>query len=169
VPTPDRPAPEPGLSSYLPDGSPFTPARTFLGDTRSASWEIPAGPVTIENGRLILQIGQIAGHDAAFDYVRLIGSDGRDLRFEAEDSRFTQGDMPTPDPGIDGHWWRQTYDPFSGRQALVAQKQERVPVLTTTIDVPNGTYELLVGSFTGDPANGIFGLGITTDVQPDHE
>jgi hypothetical protein len=101
--------------------------------------------------------------------VRLINSDGRDLRFEAEDSRFTQGDMPTPDPGIDGHWWRQTYDPFSGRQALVAQKQERVPVLTTTIDVPNGTYELLVGSFTGDPANGIFGLGITTDVQPDHE
>lgn len=169
LPTPDRPAPEPGPGSYLPNGSPFTPTHTFLGDTRSAPWEIPVGPISIENGRLVLQVGQVPGHDAAFDYVRLVGADGQDLRFEAEDQRFTQGDVPTSDPGIDGHWWRQTFDPFSGRQALVAQKQERVPALTTSIAVPNGTYELLIGSFTGDPSNGVFGLGVTANVGAERE
>ncbi len=166
-PTSDQPkaATAPGSSSYLPDGTPFMPNHTFFGDQRSAVWEIPVGPVTIEQGRLILQVGQIPGHDTAYDYVRLIGSDGSDLRIEAEDVQHTQGDAYAPRHDTDGHWWLQTFDPFSGRQGLVALKHERVPVLTTTIEAANGTYELLIGSFSGDPTNGAFGLGITVDSQ----
>lgn len=156
---------QPGLNSYLPDGSPFAPADSFLGDTRSATWEIPVGRVTIENGRLVLQIGQIPGHDAVYDYVRLVGANGLDLRIEAEDAQFTQGDAPTSTLAVDGHWWRQTFGVFSGSQALVAQKQESVPVLTTTIEAPNGEYELLIGSFSGDPNNGVFGLGVTVGLR----
>lgn len=167
--TPVRPVPTPvqGNYSYLPDGSPFIPDQTFIGNTSSTAWEIHVGPVTIENGRLAVQIGQVPGHDAAYDYLRLISADGRDLRFEAEDGQATTGDVPLPDPAIDGHWWRQTFDLFSGKQALVAQKQERVPALRTLIEVPNGTYELLIGSFAGDPANGAFGLGVTVDTHAD--
>lgn len=161
TPSPATPTPDPALSSYLPDGSAFAPAHSFVGDTRSAPWEIPVGPVTVKNGRLTIQIGQVPGHDAAYDYARLIGTAGLDLRIEAEDMQITTGDAYAPNHGIDGHWWQQSFGVFSGTQALVAQKQERVPVLTTTIQVPNGSYYLHIGSFSGDPANGAFGLGVT--------
>ena len=54
-------------------------------------------------------------------------------------------------PENDNHWWLQAYGTFGDGHGLVASKQEIVPVLSTTSEVPNGVYTLLIGSFTGDP------------------
>ncbi len=139
----------------------WNPRRTFRGNTTSAPWDIDLGMVEVVGGKLTLRIGPIPGHDAAYDYVRLVGPDGGELRFEAEDPRYTTGDDAyAPREGADGHWWLQTYGPFSEHRGLVAQKDEGVPILTTTLPVPDGTYHLYIGSFYGDQANGIFGLGV---------
>ncbi len=151
---------EGGSTAYLPDGATFRPEQTFLGDTTSATWEIVVGAKEVTGGRFHLSVGPMAGHDAVLDYVELRGSGGEVYRFEAEDATVTSGDVYAANEGADGHWWLQTFDPFSGHQALVAQKGEAVPVITTAASVPDGVYEATVGSFTGDPDNGAFALGI---------
>ncbi len=147
-------------TAYHQDGSTFQPEQTFLGNTDSAPWTIDAGSKEVREGRFSLSIGPMGSRDAVYDYVELRGLDGATYRFEAEDAAVTGGDIVAVEEGADGHWWQQNFDPFSGRQALVAQKGEAVPLITTAASVPDGVYEVTVGSFTGDPANGAFALGI---------
>lgn len=166
---PDQPPPPPvapqaavpAFPAANPDGSPFQPELTFLGNTNSTLWEIPAGQIEVKGGEFTLRVGPLPGHDAVYDYVELRSPNGGpSYRFEAEDPNVTTGDAYSPHEGPDGHWWLQAYDPFSGGYGLVAHKQETVPVLTTTAHAPDGVYDVVIGSFTGDPGNGIFGLGI---------
>ena len=124
------------------------------------------GRVEITNGRLKVFITPLADHDTAYDYVKLVEDDGSTYQFEAEDSSITTGDVFSDQHGTDNHWWLQPYGPFSGGFGLVASKQEIVPVLTTSMEAPNGAYTLLIGSFTGDPKNGVFGLGIDWEIAP---
>ena len=147
-------------SAYLPDGSPFIPQKTWLGDASSSTARWRVGPVRARNGRLRLEIGPVAGHDAVFDYVELIDVQGQVRRFEAEDAALTSGDVFAKKDALDNHWWEQEFDPFSGGRALVARKGELVPVLTVDIPLADGLYDLSIGTFTGDPANGVFGLGV---------
>jgi len=35
-----------------------------------------------------------------------------------------------------------------------------VPALQSTLHLPDGHYKVTIGSFTGDPNNGVFALGI---------
>ncbi len=144
------------------DGTEFQPARTFSGDTTGKTYEIAFGKVTVKNGALTLLVGGAPGNDGVYDYVRLKSSDGKEILVEAEDSAVTKGDaFSNDDRPEDGHWWLQTYGDFSANKGLVIRKQERVPLLTTTINLPNGEYDLFIGSFKGDPGNGAFGLGLT--------
>jgi hypothetical protein len=154
--------PQPAASpAALPGAGNWNPKRSFQGNTNSAPWDIDLGTVEITNGELTLRVGPLPGHDAAYDYVRLVAPDGGELRFEAEDARFTTGDGSyTAHEGADSHWWLQSYGPFSEHQGLIAQKDEGVPILTTTLTVPNGTYHLYIGSFYGDQGNGVFALGV---------
>jgi hypothetical protein len=145
----------------MPDGSTFAPQKVFLGNTSSSTWKIDVGEVEVTNGTLTLYIGPTPGHDAVFDNIELVAADGQTYRFEAEDPQITQGDTFSQREGVDNHWWLQNYDPFSQGQGLVVQKQEIVPVLESTVTVPPGRYHLYIGSFTGDPDNGVFGLGIS--------
>lgn len=149
-----------GSGAYYPDGSPFEPAQTFLGNTNSTVWQIDLGSYTVAGGRFVLHIGPLPGHNAVYDYVEFVATDGTVYRFEAEDLEVTSGDVYAGREGADGHWWLQNYEPFSGGQGLVAEKQERVPVLTTSAALPDGVYRVFLGSFTGDPANGVFGVGL---------
>lgn len=146
--------------AYNPDGSTFQPEQTFLGNTDSSPWSIDAGNREVKGGRFSLTVGPMGSQDAVYDYVELRALDGATYRFEAEDASVTSGDSYATGEGPDGHWWLQTLDPFSGRQALVAQKGEALPVVTTTASVPDGVYEMTIGSFTGDRDNGVFALGI---------
>jgi len=148
------------FTAYMPDGSTFTPQKVFLGNTSSSPWQIDAGEVEVRGGTLTLFIGPIPGHDAVFDSIKLVAANGRSYLFEAEDPNITEGDTFATREGVDGHWWLQNYEPFSQGQGLVAQKQETVPVLKSTVTVPDGRYHLIIGSFTGDPDNGVFGLGL---------
>ena len=91
---------------------------------------------------------------------------GTSYQFEAEDATITTGDIFSSQHGNDNHWWLQAYGPFGGGYGLVASKQEIVPVLTTTMEIPNGVYTLFVGAFTGDPKNDAFGLGIDWEITP---
>jgi len=150
----------PSFAAYNSDGSPFMPQRTFLGDTSSAVWEIAVGQVQVTGESFVLQVGPVPGHDAVYDYVRLVAASGQEYRFEAEDVAITRGDAFAAREGADGHWWLQNYARFSNGQGLVVQKQEMVPVLVTTMPVPDGIYSLFVGSFKGDKSNGIFALGL---------
>ena len=68
--------------------------------------------------------------------------------------------------GADGHWWLQSFEPFSGGAGLVAQANEGAPELTLVAAVPDGTYRLHVGSFTGDPDNGVFALDVAVVSSP---
>lgn len=146
---------EPLAGETLPEG-----AYRFVGNTLSTVWEIDVATVTVSGGRLTVRISPVRGYGAVYDYLRLVGEDGRELRVEAESSA-TQGDPAYADhEGADGHWWLQRFEPFSGGAGLVAQRDERVPSLTTVVEAPDGRYRLLVGSFTGDPANGVFALGV---------
>ncbi len=164
---PDQPQPGgpaapagPTFPAYLPDGTAFVPDETFLGNTNSALWEIVAGQKDVSGGSFRLEIGPLPGHDAVYDYVELRGADGSTYRFEAEDGSVTTGDEYAVHEGVDGHWWLQAFDPFSSGRGLIAHKQESVPVLITAGQIPDGVYEVIIGSFTGDPANGVFALGI---------
>ena len=146
--------------AWLPDGSLFIPQKTWLGDISSSTARWRVGPVRVRNGYLTLQIGPVAGHDAVYDYVELIDAQGVIRRFQAEDPSITSGDDFASRDAVDNHWWLQDFGPFSGGRALAARKGEMVPVLTTAIPLPNGLYDLSIGVFTGDPANGVFGLGL---------
>ncbi len=152
----------PAFPAANPDGSPFQPELTFAGNINSTLWEIPVGQLEVKDGEFSLHVGPIPGHDAVYDYVELRAPNGGgSYRFEAEDPSVTTGDNYAPREGPDGHWWLQAHDLFSGSQGLVAHKQETVPVLTTTARAPDGIYDVIIGSFTGDPGNGVFGLGVT--------
>jgi hypothetical protein len=89
-----------------------------------------------------------------------VGRDGKEQRVEAEDLRYTAGDQYSPVHLVDGHWWLQNYEPFSGGKGLVAIKDEGAPVLTTVIPLVDGEYDLYLGTFTGDPANGPFAVAV---------
>ena len=149
-----------GYHAFYPDGALFEPAQTFVGDTSGTVWVINAGPVTVTGGKLVLHIGPLPGYDGVYDYARLVAANGQEIRVEAEDAAATSGDAYAPAEGPDGHWWNQAFNPFSGGRGLVAQKNEMVPVLTTTIAAPDGEYTLFIGSFKGDPKNGVFALGL---------
>ncbi|WP_423226424.1 ArnT family glycosyltransferase [Candidatus Amarolinea aalborgensis] len=149
-----------GYHAFYPDGALFEPAQTFVGDTSGTVWEINAGPVTVTGGKLVLHVGPLPGYDGVYDYARLVAANGQEIRVEAEDAATTSGDVYAATEGPDGHWWNQAFNPFSGGRGLVAQKNEMVPALTTTIAAPDGEYTLFIGSFKGDPKNGIFALGL---------
>ena len=149
-----------GYHAFYPDGALFEPTQTFVGDTSGTVWVINAGPVTVTGGKLVLHVGPLPGYDGVYDYARLVAANGQEIRVEAEDAAATSGDTYAPAEGPDGHWWNQAFNPFSGGRGLVAQKNEMVPVLTTTIAAPDGEYTLFIGSFKGDPKNGVFALGL---------
>lgn len=141
------------------DGSPFAPTKTFTGDGSGVAWEIPVGPVTVKGGKLTVRVGAISGHDAVYDYVRLQGSDGKSVKVEAEDPA-TTGDTYATKDATPGHWWIHSYKLFSKEQAVLVRKtQGTAPVLTTTVTVPDGTYQLFIGSFQGD-SSGSFAIGV---------
>lgn len=141
------------------DGSPFVPTKTFTGDGSGAAWEIPVGPVTVKGGKLTVQVGAIPGHDSVYDYARLQGADGKSVKVEAEDPG-TTGDAYSSVDGTPGHWWLHSYKLFSKERAVLVRKtQGTAPVLTTTLTVPNGTYQLFIGSFQGD-SSGPFAIGV---------
>jgi 4-amino-4-deoxy-L-arabinose transferase-like glycosyltransferase len=159
-PQPGAPA-APIFPAYTAAGAAFSPEQTFLGNTDSSVWEISLGEKEVRDGDFRLHVGPAPGHDAAYDYVELRAQDGSRYRFEAEDASATSGDSYAEHEGIDGHWWLQAYGPFSGGQGLIAHKGEAVPALITAAAAPAGIYEVVIGSFGGDPANGVFGLGLT--------
>lgn len=146
--------PQPASSSLLPA------RRVYTGTTESKVWQVSLGRVVVKGGVLTVRVLPVPGHDAVYDYLRVIGIDGKEQRFEAEDARYTGGDSYSPDHLKDGHWWLQNYEPFSGGRGLVALKDEGAPALTTVIPLADGEYELYVGTFTGDPANGPFAIAV---------
>ena len=152
-------------TAYMPDGTDFAHELTFQGNTSSSVWRIALGEVTVVDGQLTLYVGPLPGQDSVYDYIEFIAANGTTYRFEAEDPTYTTGDVYSEREGADGRWWLQNYDPFSGGQGLVAHKNEMAPVLTTTVELPNGTYQLYIGSFTGDPDNGVFGLGVRFEFE----
>ncbi|HID34848.1 MAG TPA: hypothetical protein EYP25_09860 [Anaerolineae bacterium] len=150
-------------SAYLPQGDLFQPQSLYVGDVSStvASWRV--GPVEVRGGQVILTVGPIAGHDAVFDYAEFLDVDGQRHRFEAEALTY-EGDIRfAEEPGQDRRWWLQRFDPFSDGAGLVAQKGELVPALRARIALPDGLYDLTIGTFTGDPANGVFALGVAVE------
>lgn len=151
---------EKGSDATNPDGSAFKPAKVFVGDRAGAVYEIDAGQVTVTGGKLAIHIGPMAGHDAVYDYVRLVTADGKETRVEAEDPA-TTGDKFSDREGAEGHWWLQKFDAFSKGRGLVARKNKKVPVVTTVVRVPDGSYRLFIGSFKGDQAFGVYALGAT--------
>jgi hypothetical protein len=141
------------------DGSPFVPMKTFIGDGSGRAWEISVGSVTVKKGKLTVQVGALPGYDSVYDYVRLQGADGKSVKVEAEDPA-TTGDTYSKVDGTPGHWWLHAYNVFSKEQAVLVRKtQGTAPVLTTTVNVPDGTYQLFVGSFQGD-SSGPFAIGV---------
>ncbi len=141
------------------DGSPFVPTKTFTGDGSGKAWEIPVGPVTVKGGKLTVQVGAVPGYDSIYDYARLEGTDGKSVKVEAEDPG-TKGDTYSKSDGTPGHWWLHSYKVFSKEQAVLVRKtQGTAPVLTTTFNVPDGTYQLYIGSFQGD-SSGPFAIGV---------
>jgi hypothetical protein len=141
------------------DGSPFVPTKTFTGDGSGKAWEIPVGPVAVKGGKLTVQVGAIPGYDSVYDYARLEGADGKSVKVEAEDPA-TKGDTYAKSDGTPGHWWLHSYKAFSKEQAVLVRKtQGTAPVLSTTLNVPDGTYQLFIGSFQGD-SSGPFAIGV---------
>jgi hypothetical protein len=139
----------------------------FIGNTSSSVWDIDFGTVDVSNGQLTVRLASAPGYGAVVDNLRLVAPDGSELLFEAEDPGVTSGDPTYADrEGADGHWWLQQFEPFSGGAGLVAQPDEAVPVLTMALPAPNGSYRLHVGSFTGDPANGVFALDVAIASTP---
>jgi len=153
-------------TAYMPDGTDFAHELTFQGNTSSSVWRIALGEVTVVDGQLTLYVGPLPGQDSVYDYIEFIAANGTTYRFEAEDPTYTTGDVYSEREGAEGRWWLQNYAPFiSGGQGLVAHNNEMAPVLTTTVELPNGTYQLYIGSFTGDPDNGVFGLGVRFEFE----
>lgn len=144
------------------DGSPFTPAKTFVGDDSSSPWLIDAGPVTVKGGKLTVHVGPVKGYDGVYDFVSLVSHDGKEILVEAEDAAATTGDRFSDRDGEEGHWWIQEYDGFSKNKGLVVRKTEaKAPVLTTVVNAVDGPYTLRIGSFKGDKATGPFAIGVS--------
>jgi len=160
TPPPERPPPGPlpGANPNRLAGKEVSLEKRYIGSTQSRVTVWDLGPVKVASGGLTILVGCVAGYDAVFDYVSLVDAAGKDLRFEAEDFRFTTGDEFADIDAGDGHWWNQDFGPFSGRHGLVARKGEVCPVLTTTVAAPDGDYALKIGTFAGDEPNGPFGL-----------
>ena len=95
-----------------------------------------------------------------YDHLRFVGSDGQEYTFEAEDTALTTGDTFSPLAGRDGHWWLQDYEGFSDGAGLVAELGEVVPVLVTTVELPDGGCRMTYGTFTGDRTSGPFGSAL---------
>jgi hypothetical protein len=158
------PAAAPGKPQPLvgPDGAAFEAQKTFRGDTTGQPYEVSFGTVAVSDGQLKVLISGLPGHDGVFDYLRLQNQAAGNLKFEAEDAGVVGGDAYSDNDGLeDGHWWLQSFGAFSGGKGLVIRKNERMPVLTCVLRAADGEYELSVGSFKGDPPNGVFGLGVT--------
>ena len=150
-------------SAYLPDGGLFRPQYTYFGslDSQPARWRVAS--VQVQNGRVRLTVGPLPGHDAVFDYVEFLDPNGQRHRFEAESLSFETDMDFAPSAGQDNRWWLQPFAPFSGGAGLVAQKNEIVPALRASIPLPDGYYDVTIGTFTGDPANGVFALGVSLE------
>jgi len=133
----------------------------YRGSTTPTPYEIDLGTVTTTDGVIEVEVFAVPGSDAVYDYVDIVASDGTRVRAEAEDWRYTTGDTPAKDHRIDNHWWLQDFEPFSGRKGLVALKSEVPPPLLTRLRVAPGTYGVRLGSFTGDPSNGVFALQVS--------
>ncbi len=155
-----EPTPQPLGHAYLPDGTMFVPQYVFLGDVSSEVTRWRVGPVEVRGEALTLIFGPIQGHDAVVDYIEFLSTDGTIRRYEAEALVFDGNIQFADRPGADNRWWRQSFEPFSGGVGLVAQKDELPPALKTTISLPAGLYDLTIGTFTGDPANAAFALGV---------
>jgi hypothetical protein len=155
--------------SPLPGGVEQFPAEgsRFIGNLRSSVWDIDVGTVDVTNGQLTVRVAPVPGYGAVVDSLWLVAPDGREVRFEAEDPAVTSGDPAYASrEGADGHWWLQSFGPFSGGAGLVAQADEGAPALTLVAAVPDGRYRLHVGSFTGDPNNGVFALDVVVETNP---
>ena len=55
-----------------------------MGNMSSSVWDIDVGTVDVANGRLTVRIAPVRGYGAVVDSLRLVASDGRESRFEAE-------------------------------------------------------------------------------------
>ena len=151
-----------GPQAVNADGSPFTPAKTFVGDDTSTVWLIDAGPVTVKGGKLTVRVGPVKGYDGVYDFLSLASADGKEIRVEAEDGAATTGDRFSDRDATEGHWWLQEYGGFSKSKGLVVRKAvAKAPVLTTVIKAADGSYTLRIGSFKGDKATGPFALGVS--------
>jgi hypothetical protein len=135
--------------------------RSWQGDDSSqpVSWRF--GPVQVTGRALKLCVEPLAGHDAVVDFVELLDVSGRRHRFEGEDGAFYANISPVAQDGLDHHWWLQRFPPFSQGGALVARKDEFVAPIIYTLPLAPGLYDLRVGTFSGDAANGAFGLVVT--------
>jgi hypothetical protein len=131
----------------------------YEGTTSSHPYQIDLGTVRLD-GKLTVIISTVEGSDCVYDYLAIVDAAGVESRFEAEDPAHTRGDAGVDVHVVDNLWWRQPFPHFSGGQALVALKSERPQPLTTEVETPAGEYRLLVGSFTGDPANGPFAIRV---------
>ena len=135
----------------------------YRGSTSGQPYEIDLGEFRLEGRRLRVTVSAVSGSDCVYDYLEIIGADGRRLRIEAEDPTYTRGDRPVSQHLVDHHWWLQDYGPFSGHRGLVALRSERPPPLVTLVQLEPGTYRLRLGSFTGDPNNGVFAVRVLFD------
>ena len=139
---------------------PFEPRFLYKGNTQSRAWEEMVGAVTVSGGSLSVRVAAVPYSRAVYDYLRFVGDDGQEHRFEAEDTTVTQGDDFRQQAGADGHWWVQEFDSFSSGRGLVADALDAAPPLETTIGLPDGDYQMFLGTFTGDPASGPFALAL---------
>jgi 4-amino-4-deoxy-L-arabinose transferase-like glycosyltransferase len=144
----------------VPGSSSLQARQIFTGTTESDPWEIPLGRIGVSGRRLIIRILPVPGYDAVYDYLRVVGSDGQSQVFEAEDTHYTTGDEYSDRHIVDGHWWLQTFGSLSNRQGLVALGEENAPPLTTIVPLSDGEYDVYLGTFTGDPANGPFAIAV---------
>ncbi|HUW09435.1 MAG TPA: NHL repeat-containing protein, partial [Anaerolineae bacterium] len=161
--------PEPPIPTAVPASEslpvrlerlPFEPDFVYQGNEESHVWEAEVGEVTVSGGTFTVRVAAIPGRPAVYDYLRFLGSEGQECLFEAEDIALTTGDGFSLHAGRDGHWWLQDYVGFSGGAGLVAELGEEVPVLVTTVLLPDGSYRMTYGTFTGDRATGPFGSAL---------
>jgi len=138
----------------------FTPLFVYRGTTESRPIDTAVGDIKVAEGTATILVGALPGQHAVFDYLRFVAPSGVEYGFEAEDATVTSGDAFSLQSGEDGHWWLQDYEPFSGGRGLVADERRGMPVLTCTVRLPDGEYLLSLGTFTGDPANGPFAIGL---------
>jgi len=160
------PGGRPGPTEAEP-AAPVTPqaqrtpvGQIYRGTTSGKPYEIDLGSVYTDDGLIEVDVFAVPGADCVYDYLEFVDATGTATRVEAEDPRYTTGDKPVAVHNNDNRWWVQPYDAFSGRRGLVALKSERPPPLLTRVSLRPGTYQVRVGSFTGDPDNGAFAVQV---------